>query len=286
MQKLLAFLIVKRHWILFILCEIVSFVLIYKNNTYQRSVMLSSANAVTGRMLSVSNTVFSYFDLININNELAKRNSELEGEIIKLKQLIENERINDIKFNAFFLKDSIASQENEYEFIPAGIVSNSTSYMSNYITINKGSDDGVQSGMGVVSQNGVAGIVMKVNNKFSVVISLLNVKWKVSCKVLNTNYFGALSWKGGDIRYAYLEELPTHSTFQIGDTIVTSGYSTVFPPGIMVGTVESYNKQRDDNFYSLKVRLETDFHSLSALSVINNKLQNAQQSIEEEAKKQ
>ena len=139
--------------------------------------------------------------------------------------------------------------------------------------------------MGVVSPRGVAGIVTTVDNRFSVVMSLLNVKCKVSCKIQHTHFSGSLSWKGGDVKYAYLEQIATHATFQVGDTIVTSGYSDLFPPGIIVGTVESFKKQNDDNFYSLKVRFTTDFQSLNALCVIDNDRQRELKKIEKEARK-
>lgn len=290
MQKLLAFIITKRHWILFIFCEIVSFVLIYRNNVYQQNMMLSSANAVTARISSVSSTVFSYFDLQNVNQVLLERNGALEMEVFRLREQLQAFAVDSTSFEQVFLKDTVLTDslfhdEYIYNLIPAGVVNNSITYMNNYITINKGRRDGIYPDMGVVSPQGVVGIVTTVSDNYAVVISLLNMKFNVSCKVQHTNYFGPLSWKGGDVHYAYLEQLPTHATFQQGDTIVTSGYSAFFPPGVMVGVVESYDKQNDDNFYSLKVRLSADFQSLSVLCVIDNRLQREQQEIEKEARK-
>jgi rod shape-determining protein MreC len=241
-------------------------------------------------MLSASNAVFSYLDLKNINRELYERNNKLETEILLLRSELEKKILDTLSFNHVLVYDSInydslSFVNFQYEYISASVVNNSTSYMNNYITINKGLKDGVRPDMGVVSLKGIVGIVTTVHNNYSVVISLLNSKLKVSCKVKDTNYFGALSWKGGSVEYAYLEELPTHSTFKTGDTIVTSGYSTVYPAGIIVGVVESYNKQNDDNFYSLKVRLFTDFQSLKVVSVINNIKQEEQIEIETEARK-
>ena len=290
MQKLLEFIIAKRHWFLFILCEIISFVLIYRNNAYQQNMMLSSANVVTGKILSVSGAVFSYFDLQEVNHELHERNSFLEMEIIRLREHVNNNAIDSASFNHVFIKDTVLGDSvfldnYKYKYIPVGIVSNSYNYMKNYITINKGFEDGIRPDMGVVSSQGIVGIVATVKDHFSSVISLLNVNFRVSCKVQNTNFSGILSWKGGDVRYAYLDQLPTHATFQIGDTILTSGYSALFPSGIMVGVVESYNKETTNDLYSLKVRLSTDFQSLSVLSVIDNSYQKEQKEIELEARK-
>jgi rod shape-determining protein MreC len=290
MQKLLAFIIAKRHWILFIFFEIVSFVLIYRNNTYQQNRMLSGANVVTGYFMSVSGAVFSYFDLQNANQELLKRNSELEAEVTALRGQLSRLEADTTSFGQVFLRDTVFAdslfrEAFQYNYIPVGVVSNRTNYVNNYITVDKGANDGIRPDMGVVSPQGLVGIVTTVGEHYSVVLSLLSVKFNVNCKVLQTDYFGALSWKGGDIRYAYLEQLPTHSTFQTGDTIVTSGNSAVFPPGIMVGIVESHDKQNDDNFYSLKVRLASDFQTLRMLCVIDNRLHKEQRDVEKEARK-
>ena len=290
MRKLFEFIVAKRHWILFIFCEIVSFVLIYQNNAYQRNMMLSSANVITGSLLSISGNVFSYFDLQKVNQELLERNSLLEMEVVRLREhansiVLDSTYFGNMILTDTVLPDSIYSGNYIYKYIPVGVVSNNTTYLRNYITINKGSKDGLRPDMGVVSPQGIVGIVATVHERFSVVISLLNVKFMVSCKVLNTNFSGPLSWKGGSVKYAYLEQLPTHATFQIGDTIVTSGNSAIFPPGVMVGVIESYDKEGDDNFYSLKVRLSTDLQSLNALLVIDNSLQKEQKLVEMEARK-
>lgn len=287
MQKLLAFLVSKRHWILFVLCELISFVLIYRNNAYQRNMMWTSANVITGSISSVSNAVFSYLDLQKVNQELLERNSILEMETIRLREQLKELSLDTMNFNPVFQEDTtfapdLQDKKYTYKFVTARAVNSSTSYLNNYITINKGSEDGIRPDMGVVSPHGIVGIVMTVRDHYSVVISLLNTKLNISCKVKGTNFSGPLSWKGGDATYAYLGELPTHAVFEKGDTIVTSGNSAIFPPGIMAGIVDSYSKQRDDNFYSLKVRLATDFYALDALCVILNDMQEEQREIEKE----
>ena len=290
MRKLFEFIVAKRHWILFIFCEIISFLLIFSNNAFQRNTMLSSANVITGSISSISASITSYFDLQKVNQLLLERNSLLEMEVIRLNEQLNKKALDSISFRQVFLNDTVffdnlSSENYAYEYIPAYVVNNSTTYINNHITINKGYRDGIRPDMGVVSPHGVVGIVTNVNEQFSVVMSLLHVKLKVHSKVLNTNFSGPLSWKGRNPKYAYLEQLPTHATFSIGDTIVTSGYSAIFPPGVMVGLVESFDKGNDDNFYSLKVRLSTDFQSLNALCVIDNSLQKEQKTIEQEARK-
>ena len=289
MQKLLAFIVAKRHWFLLILCEIISFVLIYQNNAFQRNIMLNSANTITASLLSFSSALFSYFDLQKINQELLERNRLLEMEVLRLHKQ-QNDKISDMTiFEQIFLKDSELDDNpliprNSYKYIPARVINNTVVYSRNYFTIDKGANDNIRPDMGVVSLRGVAGIVSHVNDRYAVAISLLNVKSMVSCKILHTDFTGALSWKGDDLRHADLEQIATHADFQVGDTVVTSGYSSIFPPGIMVGTVESFKKQNDDNFYSLKVRFSTDFQSLNLLYVIDNPFRNEQIRLEQEAK--
>ena len=163
-------------------------------------------------------------------------------------------------------------------------MNNSVSYLANYITIDKGRSDGIERDMGVVSERGVVGIISTVSDNYAVVIPILNPKFRLSCKVLGSGYFGSMSWDGRNVQYAKLDELPRHVDFQAGDTIVTSAFSAIFPEGIMMGTVSSFEKQRDDNYYSLTVKLATDFTRLNTVMVIKNYHKNEQKQIEQEAR--
>lgn len=281
MRKLLDFLVGKRHWFLFILLEIVSMVLIYRNNVYQRSIIFSSGNVVTGYIASISGAVTSYLNLKQINKELVDRNGHLEMELLRLREKIAVLGGDTAGFKGY-APDS--TEVFRYNFITAQVVSNSVTKIANYITINKGRKDGVLPDMGVVSQNGVVGVVSTVSDEFAVIISLLNPKFRPSCKIVGSNYFGTLGWDGRDINYANLDELPRHVDFQKGDTIVTNGFSSIFPAGIVVGTVESHEKQHDDNFYSVRVKLATNFATLTDVRVIANYKQEEQRNVEHEAK--
>lgn len=282
MRKLLDFLVRHRHWFLFILLEVLSFTLIYRNSAYQRNIMFSSANVVTGHVASVSGYVNSYLNLREINKDLQERNGQLEMELLELQDQLELMKADTVSF-AGFAPDS--TEQFPYNFILADVVNNSVSHLSNYITINKGRKDSIAPDMGVVSEKGVVGIVSTVSDHFSVIIPLLNPKFRLSCKVLGSSYFGSLSWNGRNARFANLDELPRHVEFKKGDTIVTSGYSAVFPAGIVVGKVSDFKKQHDDNFYSLEVELATDFASLNNVRIVRNYRQAEQISTEQEAKK-
>ena len=282
MRKLLDFLLEKKHWFLLILFEVISFTLIYRNNSYQRSVMINSANYASGYVLSVAGYVQSYLNLRTINRNLQEQNGQMEMQLLDLQEQIEVMQADTVTFKGAV---SDSARIFPFQFVIAEVVNNSISQLSNYITINKGRKDGIQPDMGVVSEQGVVGIVSNVSDHFSVIISLLNPKSKLSCKVLGNNSFGYLTWDGRDADYAILEELPRHAEFHKGDTIVTSGYSAIFPSGLIVGVVDDFYKERDDNFYALRVKLATPFSSLQHVRVIQNAYRNEQIELEKEARK-
>ena len=283
MRKLLDFLLRKKHWFLFIFFEVLSIMLVYRDNLYQRSALLSSANYISGHIATVTGGIRSYFHLRKINRNLQEQNGKMEMELLKLQEQIDAMLEDTVSFKGY-VKDSLHT-EYPFQFVLAGVINNSFSQVANYITLNKGKNDGISPDMGVVSEQGVVGIVSHVSDHFSVVISLLNPKSKISCKVLGNNSFGYLSWNGHDIQHVTLEELPRHAEFQKGDTVVTSGYSAIFPAGLIIGTVEGFSKEHDDNFYALQVKLATSFSSLQNVRIIRNTLQQEQLNLEREAKK-
>jgi len=279
MQKLLEFLIKKRHWFVFILCEVLSFTFVFHNNAYQRTVFLNSANVVSGYILSLSNSVFSYVNLRNENRILFEQNRLLELENLHLKLQSEAMKAELFSYD-LVMTDSVS---NTYDYITAEVVNKSVVRLFNYITINKGFRDGIRPEMGVISTHGVVGKVTTVQDRFSVIIPLLNPKWKLSCKLLNSNYDGLLVWDGRDAQYSNLEELPTHTQSYVGDTVITSGFSAVFPPGIIVGTVAESNNSGMSGSYSLRIKLVTDFQRLTTVRVVKNFFQNEQWQVEQEA---
>ena len=281
MRKLLDFLYRKRHWFVFILFEIISFALIYRNNSYQRSVLLSSANVVVANVSSVSGEVLQYIDLVEKNKALLDKNGQLEMELLRLQDQFQLMQAELDTFSGF-VPDSLTTSF-PYKSVTATIVNKSVSHTANYLTIDKGRLDGIAPDMGVVSSDGVVGVVSTVSDHFAVVLPLLNPKFRLSCKVLGSSYFGSMQWDGRDVDYANVDELPLHVKFETGDTIVTSGYSALFPAGLIVGQVVDSEKQQDDAFYSIRVKLATSFTSLSQVRVIVNYFQKEQIEIEKEA---
>lgn len=273
MNNLFNFLLKHYHWFIFIFLVIMSIMMLLRDNPYQQSVYLTSANSVSATVYEGMSSVTGYVALKDINEDLQERNALLEMELIKLRN-----EINEYKMQ---LPDSgMQPRLQHFNFIVAHVISNSIAQPNNYITINRGSLDGIKPEMGVVDKNGIVGIVNVTGNHSARIISLLNPQMRLSCKLKNSEYFGSLVWDGGSPQYAILEELPKHLKYAKGDTIITSGYSSVFPEGIIVGVVEGRARQLTDSFVSLKVRLTTNFSQLSTVRVISNDMREELKALE------
>lgn len=281
MRNLLNFLFNYGYWLLFLLLEVASLLLLFRFNSYQGSVGFTSANRVVGQIYAVSAEVSSFFKLRTVNDQLTLHNIHLQAENKALR-----EALKDIQPDAQEETTAHALQEGGYDIIPTHVINNSLHLPDNYITLDKGAADGVSPEMGVVNGNGVVGIVYMVSKHYSLAISLLNSKSSISCKFKHNDYFGYLKWKGGSSQHALLEDVPRHALFQKGDTVVTSGYSAVFPQGLMVGTVDSIADSNDGLSYLLRVRLSTDFACLDNALIIANKSQEEQHALEAKAIKE
>lgn len=267
MRNLIEFLAKHHHWFVFILLEAISFTLLFRYNSYQNSVWFSSANVVTGKVYEWSSQLEKFFSLATVNQHLTQRNLALEQKVVEL-----SEKLTAVTKDSSYVKADVTQQLSQFKQIPAKVVSNSLKDANNLMTIDKGSADGVRKDMGVVSGTGVVGIVYLVSSHYAVVIPLLNAKSNVSCKIENRDYFGFLNWRGGSTNQAFLDDIPRHARFKLHENIVTSGYSSVFPPGILVGKILHVYNSPDGASYRLCVQLATDFSTLRDVSVIDNTL--------------
>lgn len=265
MRNLIEFLARQHHWFVFVLLEAISLTLLFSYNNYQSSVWFSSANVVVGRIYDWSSQLEHLFSLTKVNEELTARNIALEEKISDL-----SEKLTTVTKDSSYVKDSLLLPVQEMKLIPAKVVSNSIIRPDNLMTINKGSKDGVKKDMGVVCGTGVVGIVYLVSPQYSVVIPLLNTKSNISCKIENREYFGYLIWQGGATDIAYLDDIPRHARFKLNENIVTSGYSSIFPPGIKVGKILHVYNSADGVSYRLSVKLSTNFSTLRDVSVVDN----------------
>lgn len=260
MKNLLHFFVRFHFTILFLVIEIVCLLLLVSYNNYQKTEFLNSSNFITG---SLYNKVSATTDYL----ALAKTNEELNRENARLKNIMSSS----FKFSidsSHFLTDSIYQQQ--YIYRTAKIINNSTNRQLNYITLNKGEIHGVKAEMALVTDKGIVGVVKSVSKNFSTAISLLNSRLRVSAKIKKNDYFGSLSWDGKDYRSGRLYEIPVHVPIQSGDTIVTSGFSSIFPEGMLLGTVQEVLPTTGGNFHEVIIQFSNDFKSLSYVKVIGD----------------
>ena len=267
MHNLTEFLAKHNHWFVFLVLEVVSMVLLFRYNSYQGSVWFSSANAVTGKVYEWDSAVESYFSLSGVNSQLTQRNAFLEQQIRMLDDSIA--RLTRSQETAVTRLSSMVPFQG-CRLIPAKVVANMVNRYDNLITIDKGSADGVKRDMGVVCGMGVVGIVYLVSEHYSIVIPALNSHSNISCTIQRRGYFGYLRWRGGSSQLAYLEDVPRHAHFKLGDNVVTSGYSSVFPPGVMVGKVLHVFNSADGLSYRVQVKLSTDFARLRDVCLVDD----------------
>lgn len=270
MRNLINFLRRYSTWFVFGFYVVVSLALLFSSHRYQQSVYLTSANQVAATLNSVGTRVKTFVSLGSVNDSLERRNALLEAEVLN-----QRERIGDLEA---MVRDSLGvtpqTREHRFGYIISRVLSSTTSSNRNYITVNSGTAEGVRPGMGVVTSNGVVGTVNVVGRHTARITSLLNDSQHLSVQIKGTPYSGQLVWRGRNPRIAYIEEIPRHVKCRVGDTIVTSGFSTSFPAGLPVGIVMGRVRGSDDNAFTFKVRLNTDFNTLPYVRVIKDVYKN------------
>lgn len=267
MKNLLEFLRKHFHWFLFGVLEIISAMLLFQYNSYQNSVWFSSANMVAGHVYEWSSAVEQFFSLTKVNEDLSLRNFYLERQVTQLRRLY-SEATSEISVKERQELELLS----QYKLIPAKVITNELHGQNNLITLDKGSADGVEEGMGVACGKGVVGVTYLTSAHHSVVIPVLNVQSsRISCAIRGHGYFGVLRWDGRDAGIAYVEDIPRHARFKRGEWVETNGYSSIFPPGVLVGQIKQVFNSRDGLSYRLQVRLSTDFGNLRDVVVISDK---------------
>lgn len=231
-----------------------------QQKNYQRTKFINSANSISGGAYSTVNNIESYFNLRSVNDELQKENAFLRSQLMHSLKRINGEylQVNDTLFN------------QKYIYRVAEVISNSYSGPNNFITLNMGSDDDIIEEMGVISPLGVVGMIGAVTSNYSTVISFLHPKTVISCKLKSSNVSGLLKWTGGDITVAEIKDIPITTRVTEGDSVLTSGYSSVFPGGIYLGKIQSFEKDLDTQTQRIKVKLNIDFSSLNKVYIVEN----------------
>lgn len=268
MENLLQFFKRFGLFLQFLLLETIAIVLLVYFNGYQRSVFMSSAGLVTGVVYQGMDAVGGYFHLRDVNEKLSQENAELKNEIARL-QALSSPSVVQMDSIAYATGDSVFYQP--FYYLSAHIIQNSINRQQNYITLDRGTNDGVQQDMGVVSPQGVVGIVKSVSSHYAMVMPIINVQSHISCRLDASNNFGSLVWDAVDYRYATLQEVPGHVKVEIGETVSTSGFSSIFPSGIPVGKVVDVQLMTENQFLDIKVELSVDFAKISQVNLIGFK---------------
>jgi len=271
MKNLFLFLWRFKYFILFLLLEIFSFYLIFQNSNFHHAAFVNSSNAMAANVNESVKSMKDYLNLKKVNGDLATENA-------RLRSMLKDSYYSDTASKKN-VTDTVHHQQ--YSLIAAKVINNSVNRRNNYLTLDIGSQQGIQSEMGVVCSEGLVGIVKDVSPHFCSVMSFLHKDSRISAKVKKSGYIGSLVWDGYSSDHAELRDIALHVQLAKGDTIVTSSYSSIFPEGIMLGFVDEVEKKAGDNFYNITVRLSTDFSKLTYVYVVNNVLKAEQEKLEQ-----
>ena len=273
MRNLIQFLWRYHFVLLFLFIETVSFAILVQYNSFHRANFMGSANEVSGNAFQFVNETTEYLKLKEVNEKISAENAKLLGESKNFYRSLTPEII--------YFADS--AHLKTYEFLSAKVLNNTVNKRNNYLTIDEGSRNNVNPQMGVISEDGVVGIVKGTSENFSSVISILHKNTQISSKLKNNDYFGILTWNGKDPKVAQLDDIPSHVSMAIGDTVVTRGSGTIFPPDIMVGTIKSFEEIKGTDFYSIDIDLSVDYKKVTYVYVVRNQLKIEQQQLESES---
>lgn len=262
----------RNHFVfIFLILQSFAIYLLIQNNNYHRAGFINSANTATGNFLNIYSNITEYFSLKQENDKLAAENAELK------KHSPNSFFRYDVQ--VFNINDTVFRQQ--YTYRAARVVNKSVNKRTNYLTLNRGSLHGVEKDMAVITPLGVVGIVKDISENFSTVISMLHVNSKISAQIKHNNYFGSVVWNGNNASFVDLVDIPSHVKLHKGDTVITTSFSTIFPEGIIVGTIEEFELKAGDNFYNIKVKSGTDFRSVTNVYVVGNLLKNEQVKLED-----
>lgn len=276
MRNLVLFLWKNNFTLLFVSLEVLCIFFLVQNNSYHRTSFINSANKLSGNVLETYADVNDYFNLKYTNEQLSRENALLHT--------LSSSSFITTSANHYLVNDSARKQK--YEYISARVVNNSTNRRNNYLTLDRGSLQGVKRDMAVVSTSGVVGVVINVSQNFSSVMSLLHKDTRISAMLKKDGTFGPLAWEGDDYNYGTLTDIPNHVQLKKGDTIVTSPHGSTYPENILIGTIESFEIKSGEPFFTIRVKLSTQFKKLSYVYIVNNTMKAEQDSLEAVSQKE
>ena len=266
MNTLLKLLKKYSYVLVFLMLEALAILLLNNHNYYQHSRILNTQREITAYIYDKVDGSKEYLSLKKTNEILVRENSTLRN------------ILSDPNLNKTDLTKAEVQRLSHYT--PARIVHSTVFKQLNYLTINKGRKQGVMRDMAVISEEGIVGIVLASSLNFSTILPIINRDFRLSTKIKKNNFTGILLWDGASPQQAVLNEIPYHAEIQIGDTVITSGFSAIFPEGLHVGTISDFSL-KEGNFYNIHIQLATDFNNLFHVNVIKNYLQEEQRELEE-----
>ncbi|MBK7872591.1 MAG: rod shape-determining protein MreC [Saprospiraceae bacterium] len=276
MRGLLQFLYANSSFLLFLMLEVLCFYLIVNFNEKQRIIWFSTASAAIGSTNKTADNIARYFKLGKENQKLLDENAALRARLHELLVMQGDTTVGDSISRenlAAYLGDTtgVDTSKNEYFYIPANIINKSIVGTRNFLTLDKGHKHGIEEDMGVISNDGVVGIVRKVSEHYSIVMSILHQSSSINASIRRTGAYGLLQWDGQDSRYMYLNNVPRHDEIQMKDTVQTSGYSNIFPKDVLIGIVDTFYSESGSNHHSIKVKLNNNLGRLQSAYIIVNK---------------
>lgn len=259
MSNLIDFFIRYKNTLLFLFLLFFSLFLTFQSHSYQKSKVISSTNSVSGKIYKTRNNVQKYFGLQETNRRLIEENKELRQRLLNFY----------VDSDAFIFPDSTGFSSN-YSIYNANVIANHYSGLDNYILIDRGAKDEIEEDQGVITSQGIVGVVEKVTKNYGRVISILNSNLAISAQLKNSNHFGTLTWNGGDPNVIQFIDIPSLAVVEPGDTIVTSGRSFIFPKGIPIGTITDYTLDQGENYFIINVKLFNDMTNIGNVYLIKN----------------
>ncbi len=260
MNNLLQFVIRYSAFLLFLLLEAIALTLVVRYNENQKAIFQHSSSLLSGKLYQWADDVYQYNHLQGIADSLAAENAKLKQSVFNLERSVQRLLPADEPIDSCIV--------DLFRLIPAQIINNSIHQRNNHFTIDKGAVDGVRNGMGVISKEGIAGIVDDTRSRYATAISILHSAIRISASIKRNGYFGSMVWKSTDPAHMILEAIPRQADILIGDTVITSGFSYIYPRGIFIGTVERFWTEGGSNYYTIEVRLHEDIARMDRVYVV------------------
>lgn len=296
MRNLIIFLRRYFNFFLFLLLEVICLIFVFRTNNFQRSVYLNSANGVSGKLYTRYNDIQYYFHLKSTNDSLVAENLSLRQQLptsFDVRDTTTEVRFDTLrKYTNDTARKLLSTEVRKFLYRSAKVVNNSVNRSVNTITLNRGSRDGIRPNMGVIGPNGVVGVVRTASPNFSVVISMLtkssgsSSSFSFSSRLQRSGEIGTVYWDGYDAGYVTMKDVPRSARLHKGDTVVTSGFSAVFPENLNIGYIDTfYVGEKASTSYTIRLKLATNFYNLQYVYVIENLLRDEQERLEDSTRK-